>query len=49
MCFSNIKSQKFVNGYTYSKEDFSTYDDPMERPDRQKDGVRKYLIIFIDL
>ncbi|KAF7627280.1 J domain-containing protein [Meloidogyne graminicola] len=37
----NIKSQKFVNGYTYSKEDFSTYDDPMERPDRQKDGVRK--------
>lgn len=37
----NIKTQKFVNGYTYSKEDFSTYDDPMERPDRQKDGVRK--------
>ncbi|KAL3117259.1 hypothetical protein niasHT_007662 [Heterodera trifolii] len=34
-------AQKFINNYTYAPEDFSTYNDPMERRDRQKDGVRK--------
>lgn len=32
---------KFINGYTYEPEDYSTYEDPMERPDRQKDGLRR--------
>uniref|UniRef100_A0A914GRM9 RNA helicase n=1 Tax=Globodera rostochiensis TaxID=31243 RepID=A0A914GRM9_GLORO len=34
-------SRKFINNYTYEPDDFSTYNDPMDKKDRQKDGIRK--------
>jgi hypothetical protein len=34
---------RFINEHIYEPADRSTYDDPMVRTDRQKDGLRRFL------